>query len=108
MIPLLLGTNLEWALALRSTMHVMGSLLVGLLAAAVAGCAPVEAPEPAVDSDAVTVRLQGVVVRQYRGAERRFEVRTARMRLREQDESLRAEGGVQGVLDPVLWREESR
>lgn len=89
-------------------MHVLRSLLIGLLAAAWAGCAPVDAPAASPATDAVTVRLQGVVVRQYRGAERRFEVRAARMRLREQDESLRAEGGIQGVLDPVLWREESR
>ncbi len=108
MMPLLLGTDLVWAVALWSTMRVMESLLLGLVAVGLAGCSPVEAPAPAADSDAVSVRLQGVVVRQYHGAQRRFEMRAARMRLREQDESLRAEGGVQGVLDPVLWQEEAR
>jgi len=56
----------------------------------------------------VTVRLEGVVARQYRGADQRFELEAARVRVSERSGRLEAEGGIRGVLDPVLWKEERR
>lgn len=86
---------------------VLKPLLAALLIAWVgAGCAPQRAPSSSANANALEIQLQGVVVRQYRGAQRRFEFRAAHMRVRELSESLEAGGGVQGLLEPALWNED--
>jgi len=88
---------------------VLRALLVGLTVGLVgAGCAPSRSKAPVPGRDAVTVRLEGVVARQYRGADQRFELEAARVRVSERSGRLEAEGGIRGVLDPVLWKEERR
>ncbi|MBN2495335.1 MAG: hypothetical protein JXR96_12135 [Deltaproteobacteria bacterium] len=72
------------------------------LALCLLGCGGGGGSAPAADGRSVDVRLEGVVVRQYRGAERRFELRAESLRLDEEGGQLEA-CGVSGELEAVLW-----
>lgn len=88
-------------------MKIFALALTCLLLAGAFGCGPgSELPaKTAEPDDAVVIRLDGVVARQYSGSKMRFEIRMGSVVLNGQKDELDANGPVKGILFEPLWQD---
>ncbi len=87
-------------------MRVSVLVLVWVLSTGVFGCGiqkdmPLDGDHA---DDAVMVKMQGVIARQYAGADLRFEVHMGSVVLRKNLEQLDASGPIRGILFEQVWK----